>query len=52
MVTGKPTGRRSLGRPRRRCVDDIRIYIRGISVNTRIWIDSARGRDYLRALVL
>ena len=28
MLTGKPTGKRSLGRPRRRCEYNIRIIIR------------------------
>ena len=27
IVNGKPTGKRPLGRPRRRCEDNIRMYI-------------------------
>jgi hypothetical protein len=30
ILAGKPEGKRQLGRPRRRCVDNIKIYIREI----------------------
>ena len=45
------TGKRSLGRPRRRWEDNIRINLKGIGINTRNWVDSAQDRDYWRALV-
>ena len=48
-LTGTPTGKRPLGRPRRRWEDNIRIGLKGI--NTRNWVDSAQHRDYWRALV-
>ena len=51
IVTGKPTGRRPLGRPRRRWEDNIRIDLEEISINAGNWIDSAQDRDYWRALV-
>ena len=50
ILTGKPTGKRSLGSPRRRWKDNIRMDLK-ISINTRNWVDSARDRDYWRALV-
>ena len=35
ILTGKPTGKRSLGRPRRRWEDNIRMDIEDISINAR-----------------
>ena len=46
MLTGKPTGKRSLGRPKRRWKDNIRMHLKELCVNTRNWIDSAQDRDY------
>ena len=51
ILTGKPTGKGSLGRPRRRWQDNIRTYLKGISINTMNWVDSVHDRDYWRALV-
>ena len=45
-VTCKPTGKRPLGRTRRRWEDNIRMDLKKISINTRIWVDSAQGRAY------
>ena len=39
ILTGKPTGKRPLGIPRRE--DNIGIYLKEIGVNTKSWIDSA-----------
>ena len=50
ILTGKPTGKRPLGRPRRRW-EDIRIYLEEIDINAGNWVDSAQDRDYWRALV-
>ena len=36
ILTGKPTGKRSLGRPRRRWEDNIRMDLEEISVNAGI----------------
>ena len=51
MLTGKPTGKRSLGRPRPRWEDNIRIDLEEIGINAGNWVDSAQDRDYWRALV-
>ena len=51
ILTGKPTGKRSLGRPRRRWEDSIRMDLKEMGVNSRNWVDSAQDRDYWRALV-
>ena len=51
ILTGKPQGKRSFVRPRRRCEDHIRIDLREIGINTRNWVDSAQDMDYWRALV-
>ena len=51
ILTGKPAGNRPLGRPRRRWEDNIRMEIKEIGINTRNWVDSAKNRDYWRALV-
>ena len=48
---GKPTGKRPLGRPRRRWEDNIRIDLKEIGINMRNWVDSVQERDYWRALV-
>ena len=44
-------GERPLGRPRRRWEDNIRMNLKEIGINVRIWVISAHDRDYLRALV-
>jgi hypothetical protein len=51
ILIGKPTGNRSLGRPRLRREDNIRIDLKQIGINTRNWVDSAQDRGYWRALV-
>ena len=51
LFTGTPTGKRPLGRPRRRWEDNIRMDLKEMGINTRNWVDSARDRDYWRALV-
>ena len=51
MLIGKPTGKRPLGRLRRRWEDNIRIYFKKIGIDTRNWVDSAQDRDYWRSLV-
>ena len=50
ILTGKPTGKRPLGRPRRRWKDNIRMNIEEIGINAGNWVDSAQDRDYWRAL--
>ena len=51
ILTGKPTGKRPLGRPRRRWEDNIRMDLEEIGINTGNWVDSAQNRNYWRALV-
>ena len=51
ILTGTPTGKRALGRPRSRWEDNIRIDIKEIGINTRNWGDSAQDRNYWKALV-
>ena len=46
MLTGTPTGKRPLGKPRRRWEDNIRMDLKEIYINTRNWVDSAQDRDY------
>ena len=47
----KPTGKRPLGRPRRRWEDNIRLDLEEIGINAGNYVDSAQDRDYWRALV-
>ena len=51
ILTGKPTGKRPLGRLRHRWEDNIRMDLEEIDINAGNWVDSAQGRDYRRALV-
>ena len=51
ILTRKPTGKRPLGRPRRRRENNIRMDLEEICINAGNWVDSAQDRDYWRALV-
>ena len=51
ILTGKPTGKRPLGRPRRRWEDNIRMDLEEVGINAGNLVDSARDRNYWRALV-
>jgi hypothetical protein len=51
ILVGKPEGKRPLGRPRRRWVDNIKIDITEIEWDGMGWIDLAQDRDQWRALV-
>jgi hypothetical protein len=48
---GKPEGKRPLGRPRRRWVDDMKMCLRRIGWGGMDWIDLAQDRDQWRVLV-
>ena len=50
-LTGKPTGKRPLTKPRHRWNDNIRMDLTEIGINTRNWVDSAQDRGYWRAFV-
>ena len=51
ILTGKPTGKRPLGRPRRRWEENIRMDLEELGISADNWVDSAQDRDYWRALV-
>jgi hypothetical protein len=51
LLVGKPEGRRPLGRPRRRWVDNIRMARLEIGWGGVDWIGLAQDRDRPRALV-
>ena len=50
VLTGLPTGKRPLGRPRHRWDGNIRMD-EEIGINAGNWVDSAQDRNYWRALV-
>jgi hypothetical protein len=51
ILVGKPEGKRPLGRPRRRWVDNTKMDCRETEWDGTDWIDLAQDRDQLRALV-
>ena len=51
ILTGKPSGKRPLGRPRRRWEDNTRMDLEDIGINVGSWADSAQDGDYWKALV-
>ena len=51
ILTGTLAGKRTLGRPRRRWEDNIRMDLKEIGIYMRNWIDSAQDRDYWRSPV-
>jgi hypothetical protein len=51
ILMGKPEGKRPLGRPRRRWVDNIKMDLREIKWDGMDWIGLAQDRDQWRALV-
>ena len=50
ILSGKPTGKRLQGRPRRRWEDNIRIDLKEIGINTSNWVDSTQDRYYCEPL--
>ena len=50
ILTGKPTRKSPLGRPRHKWEDNIRMDLEVIGINAGNWVDSAQDRDYWRAL--
>jgi hypothetical protein len=51
ILVGNPEGKKSLGRPRRRRVDNIKMDLREIGWDGGDWIYLAQDRDQWRALV-
>jgi len=51
VLVGKPEGKRPLGRPRRRCVDNIRVDLQEVGCGYMDWIGLAQDRDRWRTLV-
>ena len=51
VLVGKPEGRRPLGIPRRRWVDNIRMDLQEVGSGHMDWIGLAQDRDRWRALV-
>jgi hypothetical protein len=51
VLVGKPEGTRSLGRPRRRWEDNIKMDLQAVVCGGMDWIELAEDRDRWRALV-
>jgi hypothetical protein len=51
ILVGKPEGKRPVGRPRRRWMDNFKLDLREIGWDGMDWIDLAQDRDQWKALV-
>jgi len=51
VLVGKPEGKRPLGRPRHRWVDNIRMDLQEVGCGYMDWIGRAQDRDRWRTLV-
>jgi len=51
VLVGKPEGKRPLGRPRRRRVDNIKMDLQEVGCEYMDWIGRAQDRDKWRTLV-
>ena len=51
VLVGKLDGKRPLGRPRRRWVDNIRMYLQEVGCGYMDWIGLAQDRDRWRTPV-
>jgi hypothetical protein len=51
ILVGKPEGKRPLGRPRHRWVDDIKMDLREIGCGGMDWIDLVQDMDQWRVIV-
>ena len=51
ILTGKLTGKRPFGRPRGSLEGNIRMGLEEIGINAGNWVDSAKDRNYWRALM-
>ena len=48
MLTGKPAGKRPLGRPRRIWEDNISMDLKELGIDTKNWVDWAQDKDFSR----
>jgi hypothetical protein len=51
VLVGKPEGKRSLGRPRRRWEDNIKMDFQEVGCEGKDWIELAQDSDGWRAIV-
>ncbi|KAJ4428750.1 hypothetical protein ANN_25743 [Periplaneta americana] len=51
VLVGRPEGKRTFGRPRRRWEDNIKMDLREVGYDDREWINLAQDRDRWRAYV-
>jgi hypothetical protein len=51
ILVGRPEGRRPLGRPRLRWVDNIKMDLREIGFGDVVWVHVVEDKDRWRALV-
>jgi hypothetical protein len=51
VLVGKPEGKRPMGRPRRRWVDNIKMNLQEVGRGCKDWVELAQDRDSWRALV-
>jgi hypothetical protein len=51
ILIGKSIGKKSLGRPRRRLEDNMRMDLKEIGISAENWVDSAQDRNYWSAIV-
>jgi hypothetical protein len=51
LLVGKPEGKRPLGRPRRRWLNNIKMYLVEVGWGGMDWIGLAKDRNRWRALV-
>ena len=51
ILISQPTGKKPIGRPRRRWGDNIKMDLKEIGINTRNWVDSSQDREYWGVLV-
>ena len=45
VLVGKPEGKKTLGRPRRRWEDNINMYVQEVGCGSMNWIELAHDRD-------
>jgi hypothetical protein len=51
VLAGKPEGKRPLGRPRRRCKDNIKMDLQEVGGSCGDWMELAQDKDGWRTLV-